>query len=81
MFVSWLGGLSTCLRSVCVFVPLTRVWALVLALIRSPGGRHLHIARAKENLEAAQILHEIAEVASDLALTVPDGILQCGREA
>lgn len=64
-----------------VLVPLTRVLPLGLALVNSPSGGSLHIAWAKESQQEAAILHEAAEVASDLALIVPDGILQHGEGA
>lgn len=59
----------------------------LLCLYLSPGfafasgsckvfcGGSLHIAWCKESLEEAEILLEIAEVASDLALTLPYDIL------
>lgn len=34
-----------------------------------------HTARTKESLQEAEILHEVAEEAADLALPVPDGTL------
>ena len=46
-----------------------------------PEGESLHVAWAGENLGEAEILHEMAEVASSLALTIPDGIRSHGREA
>lgn len=45
-----------------------------------PEGESLHIVWAGENLEEAEILHEVAEVTSYLALTVPGAIRSRGRE-
>lgn len=46
-----------------------------------PEGESLHLAWPGENLEEAEILHEIEEVTSYLVLTIPDGIPSRGREA
>lgn len=79
--LSWLAGSHACLCSVCCAGASRLGLAFGSDSHELPQGGCLPRARAKERLQEAGILREGAEVASDLALTVPDGVLQHGEEA